>query len=148
MITIRPVCPGDFDEWLALWHGYQLFYGVTIPHDASLILWDRLLDHTEPMHGALALLDGAAVGLVHHISHRTCWSVADDCYLQDLFVSPAVRGQGAGRQLIAHVYAAAAAQGCGRVYWLTHETNHSAMALYDRVSERSGFLEYSRALGG
>jgi GNAT superfamily N-acetyltransferase len=148
LVTVRAVCLGDFDEWLALWLGYQTFYRVTIPEEATRILWARLLDDAEPMHGALAVLDGSAVGLVHHIAHRTCWAVADDCYLQDLFVSPAVRGKGAGRQLIAHVYAAAAAQGCGRVYWLTHETNHTAMALYDGVSERSGFLEYSRALGG
>jgi GNAT superfamily N-acetyltransferase len=30
------------------------------------------------------------------------------CHLQDLFVSPAVRGSGIGRKLIEHVYAEAA----------------------------------------
>jgi len=146
LITIRPVQPGDFDNWLDLWLGYQTFYRVDIPIETSRIVWRRLLDPAEPMHGALAVLDDTPVGLVHHILHRTCWAVQEDCYLQDLFVAPTARGQGLGRKLIEHVYAAAAATGCARVYWLTHETNSTAMALYDRISERSGFLEYSKSL--
>lgn len=145
-VLIRPVLPGDFDEWLHLWLGYQTFYRVEIPIETSRIVWRRLLDPAEPMHGALAEIDGRAVGLVHHIHHRTCWSVQEDCYLQDLFVAPPARGQGLGRKLIEHVYAAAAALGCARIYWLTHQTNATAMTLYDRVSERSGFVEYSTTL--
>ncbi len=63
-------------------------------------------------------------------------------YLQDLFVDPAMRGQGLGRALIEHVYAEAAARGCSRVWWLTHETNTDAMVLYDRVADKSGFVQY------
>jgi hypothetical protein len=33
-----------------------------------------------------------------------------------------------------------------RVYWLTHETNATAMRLYDGVAERSGFVVYRKAL--
>jgi hypothetical protein len=28
------------------------------------------------------------------------------------------------------------------VYWQTHETNHAAQQLYDKVAERSGFVVY------
>ena len=38
------------------------------------------------------------------------------------------------------------AAGAPRVYWQTHETNRTAMALYDRVAERSGFLVYRKNL--
>ena len=44
--------------------------------------------------------DGAAIGLVHWIVHRSCWTVGDYCYLQDLFVAPGRRGGGIGRRLI------------------------------------------------
>ena len=87
-----------------------------------------------------------AIGLVHHIQHRSCWTVGDYCYLQDLFVDPAARGNGVGRKLIEHVYAAGAAQGCSRVYWLTHESNVEAMLLYNRIAERSGFVQYRKSL--
>ena len=32
--------------------------------------------------------------------------------------------------------------GSGRVYWLTHESNTTAQALYDRVASRSGCIQY------
>jgi GNAT superfamily N-acetyltransferase len=67
-------------------------------------------------------------------------------YLQDLFVSPEVRGTGVGRRLIEYVYDFARAAGCSRVHWLTHETNTDAMLLYDRIAEKSGFVQYRRAL--
>ena len=40
----------------------------------------------------------------------------------------------------------AAAANCARVYWLTHETNATAMQLYDRIADRSGFIQYRKVL--
>jgi GNAT superfamily N-acetyltransferase len=68
----------------------------------------------------------------------------DYCYLQDLFVSDDARGSGIGRALIAHVYAGARRRGASRVYWLTHESSHNAMPLYDRIADRSGFIQYPK----
>jgi len=34
--------------------------------------------------------------------------------------------------------------GATRVYWQTHETNATAMRLYDRVAERTGFVIYRK----
>ena len=97
--------------------------------------------------GAALAWDGEnAVGLVHHIRHRSCWTVGDYLYLQDLFVSPEARGNGIGRKLIEYVYELGRAEGCARVHWLTHESNTDAMLLYDRIAERSGFVQYRRAL--
>ena len=58
------------------------------------------------------------------------------------------RTRGVGRCLIEHVYEEAAAGGCSRVYWLTHETNHAAMALYARIADRTGFVQYRHLLDG
>ena len=59
---------------------------------------------------------------------------------------PGRAGQGLGRALIEHVYAEAAARGCARVWWLTHESNTDAMVLYDRIADRSGFVQYRKVL--
>lgn len=141
-VTIRPLSPGDHAAWLPLWRGYQSFYKVEIPAEVSEVTWRRLNDRAEPMAGALAWSQESAVGLVHHIRHRSCWTTDDYCYLQDLFVAPAARGTGVGRRLIEYVYAHAREQGLNRVYWLTHETNAEAMRLYDRIADRSGFVQY------
>jgi len=47
--------------------------------------------------------------------------------------------------LIEGVYARAREAGASRVYWQTHETNTTAMRLYDGVAERSGFLVYRKS---
>jgi GNAT superfamily N-acetyltransferase len=146
-LVLHAPTAADHDAWLPLWRGYQAFYQVDIPAATSAVTWQRLLDPAEPMHAMLAWQGGRAVGLVHWIYHRACWSVGDYCYLNDLFAEPDVRGTGVGRALIEHVYRAAAEVGCSRVYWLTHETNEVAMRLYDRVAQRSGFVQYRKALG-
>lgn len=143
---IRALAEGDFDAWYPLWRGYQEFYRVDIPRETSEATWRRLLESAEPMHCALATEEGRPVGFVHYIEHRSCWTTGDYCYLQDLFVDPGVRGLGAGRRLIEHVYAHAAQLGCSRVWWLTHESNTDAMLLYDRIAERPGFIQYRRQL--
>lgn len=140
--AIRALEQADFAAWSGLWAGYQGFYKVRISQDVSAQTFRRLLDPAEPMHGALAEREGTPCGLVHWIFHRSCWTAGDYCYLQDLFVDHAQRGGGVGRALIAHAEAAARAAGCARLYWLTHETNTGAMKLYDRVAEKSGFVQY------
>ncbi|UPQ83050.1 GNAT family N-acetyltransferase [Pseudomonas knackmussii] len=145
-IQIRPVTADDHDAWLALWLGYLNFYQTELPAEVSANTWRRFLDPTEPTHAAMAWQDGRALGLVQWIFHRSNWTVEDSCYLQDLFVSPELRGTGVGRRLIEHVYAEACAAGSSKVHWLTHESNHTGMQLYERIAERSGFLQYRHAL--
>ncbi|QHI97076.1 GNAT family N-acetyltransferase [Xylophilus rhododendri] len=146
-LVLRPAQQSDFPAWLTLWLGYQAFYKVEIAPAVTERTWARLLDPAEPMHCTLAESAGRPIGLVHHIFHRSTWTDGPYCYLQDLFVAPELRGQGTGRQLIEHVYEQARMAGASRVYWLTHETNQDAMKLYDRVADRSGFLQYRHLLG-
>lgn len=145
-IEIRPVSPADHAVWLPLWQGYLQFYQSELPAKVSATTWQRFLDPSEPTLAALAWCDGQAVGLVQWIFHRTNWSVEHSCYLQDLFVVEGLRGSGVGRQLIEHVYAQARAAGASRVHWLTHESNTDARQLYERIAERSGFLQYRTLL--
>lgn len=144
--TIRIARPDDFTAWLPLWQGYQAFYKTAIPPSVTELTWARFHQPGEPMHCAVADADGGLVGLVHYIAHRSCWTAGDYWYLQDLFVLPALRGTGVGRALIQHVYASALAQGASRVWWLTHESNTDAMHLYDKVADKSGFVQYRKLL--
>jgi ribosomal protein S18 acetylase RimI-like enzyme len=145
-IAVQPLRAEDHADWLPLWKGYQAFYAVDIPPATTALTWTRLLDPAEPVGGALAWRGATAIGLVHHIRHRSCWTEGDYCYLQDLFVASAARQAGIGRMLIEYVYALAAREGCARVYWLTHETNSVAIALYDRIAKRTGFIQYRKDL--
>lgn len=149
-LQIRPVTPDDFAAWLPLWDGYNAFYGrageTALPREMTELTWSRFFDGYEPMHALVAERDGQLVGLVHYIFHRSTTLAGPTCYLQDLFTLASERGKGVGRALIENVYDRAKAGGSARVYWLTHETNATAMRLYDSVAERSGFVVYRKAL--
>ena len=145
-VAIRLVTADDHAAWLPLWHAYLRFYNTELPDTVSQSTWQRLLDEREPTHGALAWDGDTAVGLVHFIYHRSNWSIENSCYLQDLLVTEQTRGTGVGRQLIEFVYATAKADGCCKVHWLTHETNATAIRLYERVAERPGFIQFRKAL--
>jgi GNAT superfamily N-acetyltransferase len=141
--AIVPLVAADRADWAPLWRGYLDFYRAAVDAETSALTFARLTGGAEPMGGFLARADdGAAIGLVHWIVHRSCWTVGDYCYLQDLFVAPGRRGGGIGRRLIDAVVEKARGLGCSRVHWLTHETNRDAMRLYDQVAERSGFVQY------
>ncbi|WP_282610702.1 GNAT family N-acetyltransferase [Pelagibius sp. Alg239-R121] len=146
--TVRVPSQSEFDPWLRLWEGYNSFYkraGPTaVPDEVTRMTWDRFFDPSEPVHALVAVRDGKLVGLVHYIFHRNTTMLGPNCYLQDLFTDETTRGKGIGRALINAVYDRAKAAGAIRVYWHTHETNETAMKLYDKVAEHSGFVMYRK----
>ena len=145
-LTIRPISDNDFDAWLPLWLAYQDFYQVELGEAVNCTTFKRFLDNDEPVFAAVAECNGEMLGMVTWVIHRSTWSTTHYCYLEDLYVAPQLRGQGAGEQLIAWVKAAADQQQCTRLYWHTHETNKRAQQLYNRVAVNPGTILYQIAL--
>jgi GNAT superfamily N-acetyltransferase len=152
-VTVRAVARDDYAQWKPLWDGYNAFYGrsgpTALPDEITQTTWSRFFDAYEPVHALVAESghpgETRLAGIVHYIFHRSTTFLGPTCYLQDLFTTSALRGRGVGRALIEAVYEKARAAGCPRVYWLTHETNTTAMALYDKVAEKSGFVQYRKS---
>jgi GNAT superfamily N-acetyltransferase len=147
-LSIRPVSRLDYDQWLPLWDGYNAFYGrsgaTALSPEITAMTWARFFDGYEPVRGLVAESGGQLLGLTHYLFHRSTTAIEPTCYLQDLFTAEAARGKGVGRALINRVYEQARLAGSQRVYWQTHETNLTAMQLYDKVAERSGFVVYRK----
>ena len=143
-IAIRPLRLDERADWEPLWKGYLDFYKTSVPQQTYDTTWARLHDPDEPMWLLGATVDGKLLGIVHYLYHRSCWTVGDYCYLQDLFVAEGARKLGLGRALIEAVYREARAAGASRVYWNTHETNATARALYDTLADRPGFIQYRK----
>jgi GNAT superfamily N-acetyltransferase len=149
-LSIRAVTQQDYDQWLPLWNGYNKFYGrsgaTALAPEITRMTWSRFFDAYEPVHALVAESDRKLLGLAHYIFHRSTIAIGPNCYLQDLFTVETSRGKGVARALINGVYEQAKLAGAARLYWQTHETNVTAMQLYDKVAERSGFVVYRKLI--
>jgi GNAT superfamily N-acetyltransferase len=145
-IVIRPVGENEREAWNPLWAGYLAFYKASLTQEISDLAWQRFHDPDEPIFALGGYIDGELMGIAHYLFHRSTWAPHRYCYLEDLFVAQAARGRGLGRALIEAVYEKAQAANASRVYWLTQSSNTEARALYDKVADNLGFIQYRKVL--
>lgn len=140
---IRPVHTEEFDIWHSLFSGYAEFYKVTLPDGAASRAWEWIHDADEPFWCDVVERDNEIIGFTQYqLMHRSL-SGERVVYLSDLFVTPEVRGSGAGRALIDHVFTFAKSKGISNVRWLTQDFNYRARELYDSYGSKSDFILYS-----
>ncbi len=70
-VTIRPVTPADYEQWLPLWDGYNAFYGRSGPTalapEITRMTWGRFFDAYEPVHGLVAESEGRLLGMTNYL---------------------------------------------------------------------------------
>lgn len=146
-IKIRKIAIEDREQWTKLWSMYLDFYGTRLQTKIYKIGFARLLaSHPSEYNGLLAFHKGTAIGLAHYLFHRDMWSVANTCYLQDLYVIEDRRGSGVGNSLIDAVCFEAKKAGCRNVYWQTQASNEKAQRLYDNIAIQTEFISYKKQL--
>lgn len=142
---VRHIEPRDREAWFGLFRAYVDFYGADVPGAMIELTWSRLIAAEPEFAGLVAVdADDAPIGFAILLFHRSSWSPTWYCYLEDLFVAPAVRGSGIGRQLLDAVYREADARGATRTYWVTEAGNARARSLYESVATLQPFVQYRR----
>src|SRR5437868_1360199 len=118
--SIRPLRATDRPAWDVLWAGYLRFYRAELTQEVTDLTFKRLCDRVDGMYAFVAV-DGEdrAVGFAHAIAHPSTWSATGYAYLEDLFVSPDVRGGDLARALIETTAQEARERGLDRLYWQT-----------------------------
>ena len=141
--TIRKIQREDEARWGELWAGYCRFYEREPDPAITAHTWSRLMNDASPVYGIVALdAQGQVIGIANYLLHENTSTLTPVCYLQDLYVDPAVRAHGAGKQLIDWLVAEMNTQGWARLYWATRENNYRARGMYDKFTPHSGFLRY------
>lgn len=139
--VIREIAPADREAWFALWAGYNAFYETEVAPAITERTWARLFDANVPLFGRIAERDGRVAGFSLSVLHEGTWVATPVCYLEDLFVDPACRGQGIGRLLVDDLIALARERGWSRLYWHTNRSN-PARKLYDEYAQADDFVRY------
>jgi len=145
-VEIRDASVGDEAQWRAVWVEHFDFHKVDLASAITDSTWRRILDPHSTVSMRVAMVDGELVGYAIYFAHPSTWVMADDCYLEDLYVSDRVRGQGIGRALMDDLIALARGNGWSHLYWHTHESNEGARRLYDRYVKSDGSVRYRMKL--
>lgn len=143
---IRSIASSDRAGWDDLWAGYLEFYKTELTKEQTELTWQRLLDDKYGINGLVAEVDSKLVGFAHFSFTHSTWAEAQDLYLEDLFVSSNVRGQGFGKALILRLSEIAGEVGSRKVWWETQSHNEVARRLYDSVGELTEFVKYVRSV--
>ncbi|MBV8618671.1 MAG: GNAT family N-acetyltransferase [Curvibacter sp.] len=139
-LEVGPLGPGDWTRWLPLARAYKSFYLSDLSDAAAQQAWQRLMAG-DGVFGLGVRQQGRLQGICHYLFHGSLW-MPTVCYLQDLYVDEACRGQGLAAQLIEAVAVQAREAGASRLYWQTQATNLRARRLYERLGEHRGFIRY------
>lgn len=84
----------------------------------------------------VAELGGEVVGIAVWFLNYSTWTGRPGIYLEDLFVSEAARGTGAGKALFKALAQEAEERGCARIDWAVLDWNTPAMDFYRRIGGR------------
>jgi len=141
-VIVREAQAGDQPGWRALWAQYLRFYEVQLAPEVTAATWARILDPPGGIGMWVATEDGSMLGFATWVTHPSTWTLTPDCYLEDLFVEPGMRGKGVGRALIEDLAALGRVQGWARIYWHTAESSAQARRLYDSFVPHDGHVRY------
>lgn len=80
--------------------------------------------------------DGQPIGYAVYFYNYSTWLGRNGIYLEDLYVSQASRGSGAGKALLQYIARQAVAEGCGRFEWSVLDWNAPAIDFYEAMGAR------------
>lgn len=150
-LSIRPARSTDVGLILTFIRGLAE-YEKLLPEVAATE--DKLRATLFPSEGraaaecVLAFWDDAPAGFAIYFTNYSTFLAQPGLYLEDLFVSPHLRGRGIGKALLLHVARLANQRGCGRMEWTVLDWNQPAIEFYESIgAERKREWQICRLTG-
>ena len=133
-ITIRPATPDDTATIMRFVRELAEFEREPEAVTATDAVMHAALFGAHPAAEAvIAAQDGVSVGMAVFFHNFSTWTGVRGLYLEDLYVTPAARGAGAGRALLQHLAGIALDRGCARFEWAVLDWNVRAIEFYRKV---------------
>ncbi|WP_312201418.1 GNAT family N-acetyltransferase [Kosakonia cowanii] len=130
-LTIRPACPEDASAIYDMIHELAVYEKapqevVTTPDEIRETLFGAG-SNTEALICEIA---GKTVGYAVFFTSYSTWLGRNGIYMEDLYISPDYRGQGAGRAMLKQIAQYAVQRRCGRLEWSVLDWNQPAIDFY------------------
>ncbi|HVM97233.1 MAG TPA: GNAT family N-acetyltransferase [Candidatus Acidoferrales bacterium] len=132
-LTIRKATDADIDALTGMMVAFRDYLEQTSPSEFQFAQALRLLLHEPATDFLVASRNGMTVGFAQCRYRHSAWADGLEVELEDLWIAPQARRQGAGLQLMTAVFEHAARRGCRAIVVATNERNEAALALYRRV---------------
>jgi GNAT superfamily N-acetyltransferase len=97
------------------------------------VLRTTLFGSEQSAECAIVYEGDAPVAFAIYFFIYSSFSASPNLYLEDIFVRPASRGSGVGRELFAFLARQAVARGCRRMEWAVLNWNAPAIAFYEKL---------------
>ncbi len=128
---IRSATAADAPQVARLLHDFNSEFEEPTPDVETLAGRSRQL--LEAGEIAVLLAGDGADGISLFRFRPALWTEGLECYLQELYVVPALRGQGIGRALLEQTIAIAREEGADGIDLNTGETDTAARGLYESM---------------
>ena len=133
-ITIRPARAEDAAAIFATIYELAVYEQapeevVTTAEEIRETLF-RAGSHTEAL---MCEVDGAVAGYAIFFTSYSTWLGRNGIYMEDLYISPAYRGKGAGKALLKYIAQCAVQRACGRLEWSVLDWNQPAIDFYQSI---------------
>jgi GNAT superfamily N-acetyltransferase len=131
VIVIRPASREDVGQILAFIRelaDYEKLAHEAVADEAGLAA--QLFGPTPRAEVLIAEVDGLAAGFALFFHNFSTFVGKPGLYLEDLFVRPAFRGFGLGKQLMVRLAKIAVDRDCGRFEWSVLDWNQPAIDFY------------------
>ena len=136
-ISISPATPEDISQIrqfileLAIYEKAE--HEVEADEEALL---KTLFGEGATAHCVMCESDDAPIGFAVYFFNYSTWQGRNGLYLEDLYVSPKSRGQGAGKALLQHLAKTAVENDCGRFEWSVLDWNKPAIDFYESLGAK------------
>ena len=131
MTVIRPATPADVPTILRFVRELAAFEREPDAVEATEpMLADALFGDRPPAEAVIAETADGPLGFALFFHNFSTWTGRRGVYLEDLYVTPAARGQGVGAALLRHLAGIALDRGCARFEWSVLDWNTPAIDFY------------------
>ncbi|BED91032.1 MULTISPECIES: GNAT family N-acetyltransferase [unclassified Pseudoalteromonas] len=88
-------------------------------------------------HSVICLENDEPIGFAVYFYNYSTWLGKNGLYLEDLYVSPDSRGNGAGKLIMKHLANKAITNDCGRFEWVVLDWNKPAIDFYNSIGAKA-----------
>ena len=132
--SIRPAIAADVPTLLRFIRELATF--EKLEHEVSAtepLLAETLFGPNAKAYALLAEHDGQPIGFCLYFYNYSTFLGRPGIYIEDIYVQPAHRSHGLGRQFFEYLASQAEREGCGRLEWWVLNWNQRAADFYRRL---------------